>query len=388
MPPRIHSILSSIGALALIAGIFFLFSLSHEIVANVSTLEQVELPIHIIDAQDVVASTSSDTPPLPVETVVPTKPQKATDEATKQTGPEIVANKPAANEIARIENPYPFPPQQDTALNDMARLALVNILCTQTGNGESKSISGSGVIIDPRGVILTNAHIAQYVLLSQDTRINISCAIRTGAPASSRWGAEILFMPPVWIEEHADEIAMSRPMGTGEHDYALLLITRSLNTIPLPPSFPFLHFDTREAIGFQDDKILVASYPTEFVGNAVIQSSLYPVTSLATIQKLLTFASTTADLLSLGGIVGAQGGSSGGAVLNMWGFLVGLISTSSEGETTATRDLRAISLSYIERDMIVQAGFGLSKILEGDVVAMALDFNTRFAPPLVQLYIK
>ncbi|HEV8677502.1 MAG TPA: hypothetical protein VN701_01580, partial [Candidatus Paceibacterota bacterium] len=50
-------------------------------------------------------------------------------------------------------------------VNENARASIVNILCLATGNGQENSISGSGVIIDARGVILTNAHVGQYFLL-------------------------------------------------------------------------------------------------------------------------------------------------------------------------------------------------------------------------------
>jgi hypothetical protein len=175
---------------------------------------------------------------------------------------------------------------------------------------------------------------------------------------------------------------------TGEHDYALLLITQSLTPLPLPDAFPFIPVDTREAIGFQSDQVLVASYPAEFVGAPGISFGLYPVTSITTIKQLFTFVANTVDLISLGGIVEAQGGSSGGAVVNAWGFLVGLISTTSEGETTATRNLRAITLSYINRDLIAQTESDLAAILGSDVVAEALDFNTRIAPQLIDTYLK
>ncbi len=101
----------------------------------------------------------------------------------------------------------------------------------------------------------------------------------------------------------------------------------------------------------------------------------------------MTFVAKTVDVISLGGIIEAQGGSSGGAVVNVWGQLVGLISTTSEGDTTALRDLRAITLSYINRDLAAQTRFDIVTTLAGDVAAEALDFNTHVAPRLIDLYI-
>ncbi len=210
---RLHSVLAFVGVLILVAGIFLLLSASQKMATDVSTLEQ--FPTSTSTQETLVKAEIIAPPPqTSVETTIPpsTKPPKAQDISIKseETTPET--KKPVENEVVRIQNPYPFPSYPDAILNDIARLSLVNILCTQSSNSVAKSISGSGVIIDPRGVILTNAHVAQYVLLSQDPRTNVSCVIRTGAPASPRWTAEILFIPPVWIEAHANEIAMSRPL--------------------------------------------------------------------------------------------------------------------------------------------------------------------------------
>ncbi len=64
---------------------------------------------------------------------------------------------------APVQTPEPVAVQ--TTLNTSAialRTALVNIICYAPANGVLHSISGGGVMIDPRGIILTNAHVAQY----------------------------------------------------------------------------------------------------------------------------------------------------------------------------------------------------------------------------------
>ena len=288
--------------------------------------------------------------------------------------------------IARIENPYPFPPQSFEAINNQARLALVNILCAPR-SGSLRPISASGVIIDNRGIILTNAHVAQYFLLSADPAVDLSCVIRTGAPAYPAWNAEVLFMPPTWVKQHAGDIKQARPIGTGEYDYALLRITGSVNGQALPAEFPYIPIDAREAIAFTDDQVLVASYPAEFVGGIATQMNLYPVSSITNIKNMLTFDNKTVDVISLGGVIGAQSGSSGGTVVNAWGRLVGIISTTSDGATTAARDLHAITLSYINRSISSESGLGLPSLLGGDVASEAYEFNASEAPALRQLII-
>jgi hypothetical protein len=155
-----------------------------------------------------------------------------------------------------------------------------------------------------------------------------------------------------------------------------------------PPSapYPYLTIDTRESIGFEGDTILAAGYPAELIGSSG-QFSLYAVSSVTTIKKLLTFVQKTVDLFSLGGIIVAQGGSSGGAVVNGWDHLIGLIVTTSAGDNTGTRDLHALTLGYINRDIAVQSGHDLPSILSADVIDLAVDFNAKTVPGLIQKYV-
>jgi hypothetical protein len=289
--------------------------------------------------------------------------------------------------VTRVKDPYPFASLSWADVNANARGALVNILCMPHG-GSLQPISGSGVIIDPRGVILTNAHVGQYVLLSESTQVDLVCVIRTGSPAVARYKAAVLYIPPVWVEKHVGEITTPHPLGTGEHDYALLVITGSADGSPLPATFPALPYDTRKSIAFQGDQILAASYPAEFLGGLSTGSSLYSASSITRIEQLQAFGSGSPDVISLGGIIEAQSGSSGGDVVNAWGRLVGLIVTTSQGQTTAQRDLHALSLFYIDSDLTAQTGSGLAATLSDDLSAKAQDFTDTTARSLIRQYIK
>ncbi|MSU73778.1 serine protease [Candidatus Kaiserbacteria bacterium] len=386
MSPRLQSFILNLATLAFIAvGFFYLVDRHPGEIA----LEKIA-PTASSSTQTAAVNTSLEAPPPPPRATA--TPKKVATTTVKTVTKKTPAQKPIVQkepdtQARRIQNPYSFAPVPFESIDAITRPALVNILCRPRGAGPIASpISGSGVLIDPRGVILTNAHVAQYVLLAQSSRVNLSCAIRTGAPAIPRWSAEILYIPPVWVEAHAREIAATHPMGTGEHDYALLRITGTLDSTPLPVPFPYLPVDTRDAIGFRGDKVLAVSYPAEFLGSSA-QFTMYPASSVTTIGQLMTFIAKTVDLISLGGIIEAQGGSSGGAVVNAWGRLIALISTTSEGDTTATRDLRAISLSYIDRDLAAQTRFDIATTLGGDVAAEALEFNTKVAPKLIELYL-
>jgi len=376
----IQRLLPLVGAIGITALVLFLLasltapesSARNDGVAS-STVEIVELETEPATTTAVITEAEV-TSPIPEAKVLKPAPV-----------PSIEEEKTPKNEVARIQDPYPFPPFSFETINTDARAALVNLLCTTNGQANLLPTTASGVLIDTRGVILTNAHVAQYFLLSESKRTNLECVVRHGAPAKALWKAEVLYVPPIWIEEHAKNITEERPTGTGEHDYALLRIKSALDGTPLLPAFPALTPDTRENIAFLDDPMLTASYPAEFLSGGSAQFSLFPVSALTTVRELLTFGSGKVDIISLGGIAAAQSGSSGGATVNAWGRLVGIITTTSEGETTAERDLRAVTLFYIDRDMGIQSGSNLSSLLSGDIAQKASDFNLNKAPDLVQL---
>jgi S1-C subfamily serine protease len=308
-------------------------------------------------------------------------------EVAPSTAIESPAQPTVPREIERVTNAYATPPLPFVEVNVAARSALVNILCNATG-GSVRPISGSGVIIDPRGIILTNAHVAQYVLLSASTRLDLSCFIRTGSPAKSRWVPHMLYLPNAWINDHAADISLERPTGTGEHDYALLFIGESVDALPRPSSFPYLAPDAREAIAFTGDQVLTAAYPAEFFGGQTTHLNLHPVTSIATIGQMYTFGSGNVDAFSLGGIIAAQSGSSGGGAINAWKRLVGILTTTSDGATTAERDLRAISLASIDRDFVSQTGMSLASYIAADPAQRSRDFMQGEAPALLRALIE
>lgn len=310
--------------------------------------------------------------------------------AVAEIAPSIATESPAQpevpREIERVKDAYTTAPLPFTEINVAARSALVNILCNAT-SGSVRPISGSGIIIDPRGIILTNAHVAQYVLLSASTRLDLTCSIRTGSPAADRWRPHILYIPKAWVDAHAVDISAARPIGTGEHDYALIYIGESVDARPRPSVFPYLAPDTREAIAFTGDQVLAAAYPAEFFGGQTTHFNLHPVTSIATVGQMYTFGSGSVDAISLGGVISAQSGSSGGGAINAWKRLVGILTTTSDGATTAERDLRAISLASIDRDFVDQTGMSLTAYLAADPAERSRGFMLSEAPALIRTLI-
>ena len=272
-------------------------------------------------------------------------------------------------------------------INQKTRAALVNILCTSRRGGSFNPISGSGVIVDPRGIILTNAHVGQYFLIRDFLMPgNIECVIRTGEPARNRYKATLLFISPDWVRDNAPKIAMNEPTGTGENDFALLLITDTTDPAnPLPEVFPFVPMDLSGAFPTRPTAVLAAGYPAGFLSGINIQKDLYPSSSVVTTGTVYSFGERSPDIFSIGGSVVAQHGSSGGAIVSQEYKLLGLIVTSTTGDTTGERDLNALTMSHISESYRKQTGEGIESLLGSDLKARAQSFNTNSAPELKKL---
>lgn len=288
----------------------------------------------------------------------------------------ITVKKPTATPTTQtiqipVATPLPQAMSSSTAeVNTEVRKSLVNILCMTTFN-PLKAITGTGVIIDPRGIILTNAHVAQYYLLKNYAGPNsIDCFIRTGSPAVEKYRAELLFISPLWVEENKNNLKEENPLGTGENDFALLLITKNVTGTPLTDTFQALDIETSDSNIDRKQSIdhVVAGYPAGFLGISAVERDLYTASAVARIQEIFTFDTTTVDLMAVGGNVVAQKGASGGAVVSTKDKkLVGLIVTTTDAKTTGERDLRAITLSHVERSLRTSTGKGIKEYVSGNV---------------------
>jgi len=251
----------------------------------------------------------------------------------------------------------------------MLRAALVNIICYVPPGSGLHSISGSGVIIDPKGFILTNAHIAQYFLLADR---GVSCTVRTGSPAAKSYGAALAYIPPAWISANASVLTQAAPTGTGEHDFAFLAVTKSETATALPaafPSIPLAH--SPPSFG---TPVVIASYGAQFLESSQVQSSLFPTVVFGSVKDVFTFNTNTIDVLALGGSAAAQEGSSGGGVADASGTLVGTVTTSTTEGATETRSLDAITASYIRSAYASATGSALDLLLAKSPVTAAADF--------------
>lgn len=312
----------------------------------------------------------------------PEVPTEAT--SSLQTTPSVVAiSTPAVKTTpapVKKEDPPPAPIKTRQQVESETRAAVVNVFCTVPINGGTRAISGSGVIIDGRGIVLTNAHLAQFFLLPE-----AECLVRTGSPALPNYKAALLYLPPAWIAANAAQINSNHASGTGESDFAFIYVTEPARpSVSLPSSFSALTMDIGQPA--LDAPVMLGAYPASFLGAEAITRDLYVSTVFTTIKKLYSFATGAGvELVSLGGSAVSQSGSSGGAVVYAnSGVLTGIIVTSTLAATTAERDLRAITLHHIDRKLAEAGVGGLGALLSGNVAAKAAIFQHEVAPALTK----
>lgn len=367
MPVFIRTLLLSLAGLLVAIILGFSTSPQEVSVTQASPVDVVEEP-----SEPIAASTTVAAAPQVTKKPVPTKPSEPSTATNTVVAPEVAPAQPSLS---------------SSDLNTLARASSVNILCVTKTGGPLNSISASGVIIDPRGTIVTNAHVGQYFLLRDYPSENfVECTIRTGSPATPMYTAELLFISPSWIRDNANKINLDRPTGNGEHDYAFLRITGTVHkNILLPSSFPYIPISINPPT--EGEQVLVAGYPAGFLGGITVQKNLYASSATTKVGELFTFISDTIDLFSLGGTVVSQQGSSGGAAVNGSGSLIGVIATSSDAPDTGSRDLRAISTSYIIADFQKETGMKLGTYLSGNTAETARSFAQTTAPTLTQILV-
>ena len=274
--------------------------------------------------------------------------------------------------------------------------AVVNLYCMSRYGGLDDASSGSGVIIDPRGVILTNAHVAMDFLFSEWPNPSLlDCYVRIGSPAAPRYRAKLLYIPDEFV---ATNIAKTfqynaeESMVYGKKDYALLIITGTSNPAgTLPDKFPYMPIYEGGVLPV-NSPVYLSGYSAEFLGGEALQRSLYLLSSPTSVVVQQEIGSSTVpQAIGFSGNIGSQHGASGGAVITSGGKLAGMPTYLKKGYglETSQRVLYAITTDYVMKDFAADNGTSLSSFIANtDLIGIANKFMADRGSRYQQTYNK
>ena len=264
-----------------------------------------------------------------------------------------------------------------SAAQTVVESATVNLYCRIKMGGKTYSTTGSGVFVHESGVILTNAHVAQYFLLATSTsRTKTRCSVREGSPARERYSASLLYISPNWARATVEATTKKQPRkSTGESDFALLRITKTEKG-QLPERFPVLPLDLATATLYDGEQVTAAGYPAAGLTFRGVQKNLKFVAATSTITSTQSFERPNKDILALSDSPASAAGVSGGPIVRSWGGLIGIAVTLKEGAATKDeRSLRAITLSYIDRVLRTETGRSIFNYI-ADTTSNSVDPTT------------
>ncbi|MDP3645518.1 MAG: trypsin-like peptidase domain-containing protein [bacterium] len=287
---------------------------------------------------------------------------------------------------------------QQFDFNPAWRDAIVNLYCMPPQGSMSEASSGSGVMIDPRGIILTNAHVASNFLYADWPKPSLLvCSVRIGSPARPQYRAALLYIPDWYMMDEINHAYKYVPEEVflpylGRKDYALLVITGPTSaSVTMPAAFPYLDIYQGGVLPVKTP-VYLSGYSAEFLDGELLHRDLYQLSTPTVVgaqQPLGT--STVPQAIAFSGSISSQHGASGGAVIAEGGTVAGLMTFLNKdyGHATSERVLSAITTDYIMKDFLADRNMTLQAyIAASDPIGLSKTFMAEHGSRYQQMHAK
>ncbi len=230
-------------------------------------------------------------------------------------------------------------------------------LDSTSGGLEPGCFSGSGSLISPDGLILTNAHVLEVDESCPYDTIGVSLLARSDQPPELLYLADLLVIDPFL-------------------DLAVVRIAADLNGAPVAASFPYLELGDSGAVNL-GDQLLVLGYPG--IGGDTITLTRGAVSGFTEERDIEGRAWIKTDAT-------ISGGNSGGSAVNSDGELVGVPTIAGSGANVDPTDCRVIQDTngdgfLDDRDTCIPIG-GFINGLRPVNLALPLIEDARTAAPI------
>lgn len=333
--------------------------------------------------------------------------ERVKDILQKQETPESSSNKPEDKVVQEIENkiteiqkeftqtitqpviesakeiiPTSLVYNQEDNVFDIKNV-VVNIVCLEKTKTYTRLSSGSGVIVSPSGIILTNAHVTYpFLKSSQFDSSTYSCSIRRENIPNFGYKAELVYYPIDWLNQNKEIIKDPSPVGTGENDYAFLHITSALGPTPKSSGFAFAATDTLSSDLKTETPITIAGYPSSNSG--VFELDTQPGLKIAQskIIDFFTFNTRSYDVLQTGVNTVAHRGSSGGGIFKDKSLFGIIVTTNSNSQGSY---INALTLPYIKTDFENDTGIDFHDFVSSSHDLLKMRFDVSYKEELKKI---